>query len=914
MSSHAHSRHRHSRAPENWNTTAPVSWAKVVVDCCLLGTLVVAPFFMGGREPLGQLVLTILAGVAAIAWAVHQMRTEQPGWKFSGAEFLMLSGIGLVVFQLTPISQALLGRISPKLPDIIPLLWGTPDPVLGLEAWQTVSLAPYMTWSHLSTLLACVVLFFILLQRVETWQDVQYLASLLIGGAVVMAAFGILQFATSNGKYFWFYRHAQATTKFAAVGGFTNANHFANFLAMSVPLQIWMLVRLQSSDVPKHQRHHHNQDWQYREIGGLRLPALLVVVSLAVTGLAILLSMSRGGIAVTFAGTVILLGLMWWKSLLDSRMTAIVAIAATAGIIGTMMFGDLAAKMIEQNVVELTSSDVDQLDHNQARQRIWDANFKGIHDFPLLGTGLGTHSQVYKLWYDYPDNGKICSHAESGYLQIGLETGLAGLCIVGALWLLAASWCARVYFWSKSSDMAGLAAAVFAGFVISLLHSVTDFVWYAPACVMVVLALGILVVRCISLEDATDPAAEKTSTPLFSPIRMSWGLLVPGLALLCVSIIQLKWTETIAFSRTYSHRMLTESLLDSKDSTEADPDERLRLHKLQIKAALDSIEANPTEFELQMHAGLAYDKLFLLAQQERDDAMPLIHLRDAARASNFERAELIAWLEKPGVLGENRKLIASAAEHFRESIRYCPIQGRSYVELASMVWTEGASSESEMRLLEQALKTRPYDSGVLFSYAYHVSELDGIEAALPYLQKGFVNGPEDRLSLMRAYSPLLPAAFFLENFPIDRDSLSQLEEAYREAPDRYGYSKVLKQLALENVQHAIEVDGLKAEESWLAAHKCYVTLGDKNKAYKCGMAALEVNPSSYDAHQALGLWLYDEGQFALAAEHLLWCHRRRPAVDWIRTLAENAMAQSHEPTQSAPAYPIERTSASQFGQ
>ncbi len=373
---------------------------------------------------------------------------------------------------------------------------------------------------------------------------------------------------------------------------------------------------------------------------------------------------------------------------------------------------------------------------------------------------------------------------------------------------------------------------------------------------------------------------------------MAWAMTLPCIALLAAATLQLKWTESVAFSRTYSHRMLTESLIASQTAKDSTPEESIRLHKLQIRAALDSIAANPNAHEEQMRAGLAYAKLFVLSQQEREDAMPLIHLQDAARASNFSREELLAWLDKPGVLGEDRKLIEAAIQHFRESLQRCPIQGRSYVELAAMVWVEGADREAEQALLKQALKVRPYESTVLFANAYRVAETEGLEGALPYLQKAFDNGPEMRLALMQAYAKVAPAAFFLDHFQLDRSSLAQLEEAYRDAPDRYGYGKVVERLAKENVLYAVNTGGLESEQAWLTAHRCYVTLQQPQKAYHCGTAALEANPSSYKAHQTLGLWLYKERKYALAAEHLIWCNRRRPGVDWIRTMAENALAQS----------------------
>lgn len=889
----------HSGYSATWEAAPLRSVLRTAVDLLLLAVFGLAPFLMGGREPLGQLVLLGLVIAAAVVWTVEQLRSPEPEFRISWGGCLMLLGAGLVFFQFCPLPPDRLAQISPRLPSLIPLMWNsgaehTGEDVLGLGQWQTVSLAPNVTSSYLAVFLGGILAYFVLLNRVRTQADLKQTVWLLAGAAVAMSCFGLVQFALSNGRYFWIYQHVQATTRFAVVGAFANANHFADFVAVTIPLQIWLLACQARSVPPKSRRLHAGPvSWEAREFAGLRLPVFLCTLGLALSALGIFLSLSRGGIVLALLGAVLTTALLWRKSLVHAGLAGLLAGAALTGLIGTLAFGDLAGKMLEQNFSELATRDVEQLDRNEARRRIWAANMAGIQEFPNLGTGLGTHAYVYQLWYDHPDHGKLCSHAENGYLQIGLETGLIGLGLLALLCLLAVGQSLRVYLFTAKPELAGLGGAVGVGLLIQLLHSLTDFVWYCPACVLLALALGVLANR-IPGAAAEDTRPVPVEPGRFIGRRLLWACCLPLPVLLALWAIPLKWRETVAFSRNYQHRMFTELLLREQRSSADSAEEKEKLHRRQIRVALEAIEADPSQHEPQERAGIAYEKLFLLAQAEHPDAMPLIHLQDAARASEFSTDELRAWLQKPGVLGERLEYVDKALAHLRKSLQLCPLQGRAYLEMAGMIWTEGADRGTERKLLEQALQVRPYEARVLFAYGYRVAEDEGLEAALPYLRKGFELGPVLRKSLMTAYAPVVPAAFFLDHFPLNQQSLVQLEEAYREAPDTFGYQKVLQKLALSSVQTALETNGLQAEEPWLIAHQCFSKLQQDRKAYLAAEEAVNANPTSFTARQTLGMWLYEKERYAAAAEHLLWCHRRRPDVDWLRSLTEQAYARSRQ--------------------
>ena len=60
------------------------------------------------------------------------------------------------------------------------------------------------------------------------------------------------------------------------------------------------------------------------------------------------------------------------------------------------------------------------------RREVWQAAVETITDFPVLGTGIGSHAAVTKA-YMPPTDKRIFTHAENSYLNLGVETGLIGL-------------------------------------------------------------------------------------------------------------------------------------------------------------------------------------------------------------------------------------------------------------------------------------------------------------------------------------------------------------------------------------------------------------------------------------------------------------------------------------------------------
>ena len=179
-----------------------------VVDAGLVGVPILGPWFMGGRHPLGELVLVVLAVVVALAWLTEQMLARREvAVSRSRAEWILLGGVALVLVQLVPLPQSLLEILSPHTRQLLPLWCGNAAVPGTLGTWNQVTMTPAWTQAGLILLLAYGLLFLVAVQRLKRMSDVEWLLRWVAIAVAVQAVFGIVQYLTSNGKFVWVYQH-----------------------------------------------------------------------------------------------------------------------------------------------------------------------------------------------------------------------------------------------------------------------------------------------------------------------------------------------------------------------------------------------------------------------------------------------------------------------------------------------------------------------------------------------------------------------------------------------------------------------------------------------------------------------------------------------------------------------------------
>ena len=860
-----------------------------IVDVGLAAILVLAPFLMGGENALGQIALCALSTLVLFVWCLYQCFSGDGRWRFTGVEPIMLLGLGLILLQCWELTPEFIRALSPRVPRLL-TEWNETS-TLFTSDWNRISFTPVKTWSDFVGLVAAMQFFFVLVQRLQSVSDVaRFLRFTAIGGAL-MGAFGLAQLAWGNGKFFWFYEHPMADTHSVAKGAFINAEHFAHYLALTLPAQLLMFLNAFSQQKTRHSvtQAHSQHGWR----ASFQFPAQFFPVLFwgscgAVTVMAILCSQSASALFCAVIGVLLTLLILWQKSLLTLRQAGLGLATMTAVLLMVPLLnlqgGDVEAPVTNVPHLRLqTNGSAPQMDPHQA-------NITGIQEFPLAGTGLGSRSEVLGLWFHLNPNHNNPSDVENGYLQLTLETGLTGLGLAVLLWLTSLLWCAQGLWNSVSPRAAGPMAVAASGLAMSLVQSAFISIWYVPACVNIILLYGVMAWR-ISLMRFFETTATSRAKA-HRRIRWGWAAAIPVVLLLGNWMVMEKLPALVAGPVWEKYLRLT---IAQQKQEDADQGIDLELLQERIQLARASAEANPFSHEIQLHAGLACLKQFTLHQASSQRHMPLSQIRDAARTLFESREEIDLWLDRPGVLGSDRELLEQAMEHFQISLAACPLQPRPYLELAELVWLDGGTERDERDLVEQAVSVRPGDARAQFALG-RILWLEGAqkEAAIHW-QNAFRFDIEYRSQLIGVLADYVPARFFLDHFEPDYVALKQLRHAYRETEDLPGYQLILDHLGRAAMRKAVALRGEAAATEWMLAHECFAELGDRKNAYHTAKEAIVFAPDLYEGHELFGLWLYRNGMFPEAVRELDWCMNRKPEESWLQTIQANALEQLTSP-------------------
>jgi len=157
----------------------------------------------------------------------------------------------------------------------------------------------------------------------------------------------------------------------------------------------------------------------------LKQAGRLIALILAVGGAALLLlTQSRLGWLGGLAG----IGGLFWLNWARQQTWTRVRIWLIIAVVGTVFLMGMMPMIQRWVMTQATPGTTSPLETVAYRFEVWHYAIEAITNFPLTGTGLGTFRQVVLRLYPitvfpHPD----VSHAHNVFLQIALDTGLAGL-------------------------------------------------------------------------------------------------------------------------------------------------------------------------------------------------------------------------------------------------------------------------------------------------------------------------------------------------------------------------------------------------------------------------------------------------------------------------------------------------------
>lgn len=411
----------------------------------------------------------------------------------------------IVVLALLVCKAMLDKQLSLTIPA---LFW----PVIGLFALGLVqSLAlndangQLLTLSHdvEATRLTVTTFFFILaggLIAASFWQESERLRAVtrtLVIYGLALALFALIQELSWGGSFYWIRPLSWEAP--SAFGPFVNHNHFAGYIELLLPLPAGLLIT--------------------RTVRGPE--RMLYLFAAALMGVAVIMSLSRGGM-ISLAAELIFLGGMSVSRARTpdylehrtriNRRIALIPSGASAffsriGAVGVIVFAIFAGIIwidAEPVIHRVTKGQV--IGTEAARQEetffssrgwIWQDTLKMIRANPITGVGLGAFGTVYPA---YSRNDQLnVSQAHNDYLQILADGGLIGGGL--ALWFLILLVRAIRYgCYAGDPFYGGLALGCSAAVIGMLVHSLFDFNLQLPSTSLLFLALTAMLAYLADVE------------------------------------------------------------------------------------------------------------------------------------------------------------------------------------------------------------------------------------------------------------------------------------------------------------------------------------------------------------------------------------------------------------------------------
>ncbi len=834
-------------------------------DLCLALALLV-PFVLGGRIAYAEFMLILSAVGCAMCWTGYQLTREEPVCIWTRAELLLAVIVGVGLFQLVPLPTSLIDLLQPHAKELLPLWDGGDESFFG--RWNYLSLSVGESRRALVIGVSYVLLFWLTAQRIQHVADAERLLRAICVAAAVMAGFGLLQFLTSNGKFYWFFEFPAGTTNDHVKGAFLNKNHFAAFLMLAVGPLVWWLMHLADQS--------ETDEGTFGNSKSVPLPKSarmgLIAICGALVAVGLLSSRSRGAIVSASAGLSVMLVVLYLRSMISARVMGGLVVMVVIAIGMQFVIG-----------YEKALDRLNRWDDN-GRAEIWQANLDVIADFPIAGTGVGSHRYVHLKYLDKPYSESEYTHAESNYLQITTETGVVGLGVAVACLCLCFYWCCRGIRLSQSKGTTVALLSLLASLVANSVHSLFDFTWYIPG-YMVVFVLQ-MACACRLYQMARDQALGSQAPVPKSIPRVAFAVACLGFVAVSTWMIRTQWPSVAAEEHWLNYRRLTFNAeveeADGEESEEtAAVDEQARRRKLmtlKLKALRAAAHANPQDPRIQLRLMRHYSLIFTELLKHSENPMPLSQIRDTAL--NIEsREEMFEWLDR--AVGSNIKYARSAYQHGLNALKMNPLQFHGYLDLSELAFIGSMPPGFHERCLEQALTLAPNDGQTLFAAGREAWLRQDVEAACGHWKRAFHRNRGAQFSILQIMASVnfsetqSQTDVIVKLFEPEVDALDHLaliQNAYGLTEDS---QRTLTLLAGQLRDRASQLENPKRVTDWLRAAGTFERLQQFENADSSFVQALELSPSSYQTHLDYGLYLYRQRRGIDAREQLKWCQNLR---------------------------------------
>ena len=344
----------------------------------------------------------LLVGVGVAAWLLEQVARGRLSWRRTPLDLPVLLLFAYLALQLVLGNRALVAwALAPGQPV------GTLAPDFPAPFLSVGSVRPGQTLD--STLLfACyVAVYYLVVNAFTTRRDLGRLARVLVTFGGLLGFFGLLDYLAGE-TWLLAWRDFPDRGRLAATWG--NPDHLAAWLAMTILLGLgWLAART-----------GHARRVGLRALLGTPrvreelLRRYLPMIAVVVMALALVFTLSRGGVLGLGAGLLVFLALL--GAVGHARRSALLAGVLLVGVGGYGAWIGVGPLLTRFGASSGASLD---------RVAQYQASLGMLRDFPLLGVGLGAYREIYFRYQPAAHAAGVVyyPYAHNDVLQLLLELG-----------------------------------------------------------------------------------------------------------------------------------------------------------------------------------------------------------------------------------------------------------------------------------------------------------------------------------------------------------------------------------------------------------------------------------------------------------------------------------------------------------
>lgn len=468
--------------------------------------IILTPLAFGTVEPWSIALAEAGVYVIALVWGLAMASAGEIRIERTALNLCWLLVLIFGLLQVIPLPFHIIRMISPKAAALYEQMEFDRHLV---ASWHTLSLVPYATRQALMRLLALALLFWVVVNHLQTREQVDRIVRVVMMTGFGLALFGIIQHFAGNGKLYWVRELTQGGSLF---GPYVNRNHFAGYMEMVIPLTIGYIVanRRPISDsrivAPK-----AGEGWRSRLVRWGTPQAsrsLLAFFGGIIMSVALLLTGSRAGLFSFFCSILFMGLLLSARRVRSQRLWGMLASFVAVGLTYALWLNP--DRVLQTFAILWRGTDDPSF---QSRILVWQDTLRLGHDFRWSGTGLDTYIWAFPLYKQPPIGQAVYDYAHNDYLQTFAEGGLPLVAIFALALLWGGTQLLNGWSQHEGTHTRGIGLGLLAGLIAMLVHSAYDFNLHILANAILFVLLLALASRVLLLRRSRVDARPRLDVP-----------------------------------------------------------------------------------------------------------------------------------------------------------------------------------------------------------------------------------------------------------------------------------------------------------------------------------------------------------------------------------------------------------------